>query len=96
MKNLIVSSAAFCFALGVTTAVIGAPILTFEETDTNSDGYISKQEAKAYKDLHSKWAKVDTNKDGRADIDEFTRFESTGRFEPPEDSETPELGAAPH
>lgn len=95
MKTII-SSTVFCFALGVTAAVIGAPVLTFEETDANADGYISKQEAKAYKDLYSNWDKVDTNKDGRADSKEFTRFESTGRFEPPEDSETSELGAAPH
>lgn len=95
MKNLIISSVGFCLALGVMTAVISAPVLTFEETDANADGYISKQEAMSYKDLHSNWEKVDTNKDGRADIDEFTNFESTGRFEPPEDSETAEPGAAP-
>jgi hypothetical protein len=96
MKTLITSSLGLYLLLTALAPLAATPAApTFEELDVNSDGYISKQEAKVYKDLTKKWAKVDTNKDGRADIDEFTRFESTGRFEPPEDSETPELGAAP-
>lgn len=95
MKTLITSSLGLYLLLTALAALAATPVPTFEGLDINSDGYISKQEAKAYKEMSKKWAKVDTNKDGRADIDEFTRFESTGRFEPPEDSETPELGAAP-
>lgn len=95
MKNLFISSIGFCLALGIMTAVISAPVLTFEEIDVNADGYISKEEAMAYKDMNTNWTKVDANKDGHADIDEFSRFESIGRFSPPDDSEVSEPGAAP-
>lgn len=95
MKNLIISSTGLCLALGLMTAVISAPVLTFEDIDVNADGYISKQEAVAYKEMNTHWTKVDTNKDGHADIDEFSQFESTGRFQPPDDSEIAEPGAAP-
>jgi len=95
MKTLITSNLGLYLLLTAFVSLAATPVPTFEDLDVNSDGYISKQEAKAYKDLTKKWEKVDTNKDGRADIDEFTRFESAGRFEPPEESETPELGAAP-
>jgi hypothetical protein len=95
MKILITPSLGLYLLLTAPASFAATAVPTFEELDINGDGYISKAEAKAYKDMSKKWAKVDTNKDGRADIDEFTRFESAGRFEPPEDSETPELGAAP-
>ncbi|MDT8384482.1 MAG: EF-hand domain-containing protein [Gammaproteobacteria bacterium] len=93
MKTLCIVSTGFCLSLSVMAATAAAP--TFDGLDRNADGYISKDEAKAYKGMHKNWSKVDTNKDGRVNIDEFIKFESTGRFEPPQDAETPELGAAP-
>lgn len=95
MKKWILTSIGFCLALGITTVAIGAPAITFEDFDINADGYISKQEAAAYKDMNTHWATVDADKDGRADIDEFSRFEAIGRFSPPNDSEISEPGAAP-
>ena len=95
MNNRIISSVGFCLALGVITTAIGAPVLTFEDIDINADGYISKQEAQAYKDMSTNWTKVDADKDGRADADEFSRFEAIGRFSPPDDAEISEPGAAP-
>lgn len=68
---------------------------TFEQVDANSDGYISKAEAIRRDDLAKKWSKIDTDKDDKINIDEFVAYESAGRFAPPEDAETPELGAAP-
>lgn len=95
MKKLILTSIGFCLALGVMTTAAGEPVLTFEDIDINADGYISKEEAMVYKDMNTNWTKVDANKDGHADIDEFSRFEAIGRFSPPDDSEVSEPGAAP-
>lgn len=77
MKILITSSLGFYLLLTALASLAATAIPTFEELDINGDGYTSKTEAKAYKDMSKKWAKVDTNKDGRADIDEFTRLESS-------------------
>ena len=71
-----------------------API-TFEQIDTNGDGYISKDEAKVSRAMTRNWAKADKDKDGHVDISEFSAFESQGRFTPPEDLEEAEPGAAP-
>ena len=95
MKILYISTLGLYLMVVALASCAAIPAPTFEQLDINSDGYISKDEAKAYKDMSKRWAKVDSNNDGHINIDEFTKFESTGRFEPPEESETPELGAAP-
>lgn len=69
---------------------------TFEEIDADSDGYITKAEALRRDDLAKKWLKIDVDENDKITIKEFTAYESQGRFSPPEDSQTPELGAAPH
>lgn len=95
MKTLYISTLGLYLILAALASFAATPPPTFEQLDINSDGYISKDEAKTYKEMSKRWAKVDANKDGRVNIDEFIKFESAGRFEPPQDAETPELGAAP-
>lgn len=68
---------------------------TFEDIDSDRNGYISAEEAKAREALAADFALVDADKDGKVNIDEFVAFESAGRYEPPEDSEVSEIGAAP-
>lgn len=83
------------FGLSVVTALSAEEVKTFEEMDVNSDGYISKDEAKAEKALEGNWAKADKDKNGRIDSSEFSAFEAEGRYVPPTDREIPEPGAAP-
>jgi sporulation protein YlmC with PRC-barrel domain len=69
---------------------IGAPIgssmkrqVSFQELDTNSDGYLSPQEAKSDQQLSDNWKKADQNKDNQIDRSEFSAFEtSTEEMEP--------------
>lgn len=83
------------FGLGVVTAVSAEEVLTFEEMDANSDGYISKDEAKAEKKLEKNWTKADKDKNGRLDSSEFSAFEAMDQYVPPHDREIAEPGAAP-
>lgn len=69
--------------------------LMFEELDTDANSYISKSEAKVRKDLEKNFKKIDLNGDGKLNISEYQAYEGKGRLQPPEDTETPELGAAP-
>ncbi|MBN4079538.1 hypothetical protein JYT26_02745 [Beggiatoa alba] len=94
MKTHLIITAGFCFALGTMTAV-ASEALTFEDIDINGDGFISKTEAMAYQDMSNNWTSVDTNRDGRADISEFSRFEAAESYAPMHDPDEPEPGAAP-
>lgn len=49
---------------------------TFEQLDTNHDGVISPDEAKAAPELEQNWQAADTNKDGSVDQSEFSAFEA--------------------
>lgn len=69
--------------------------MTFEELDTDGNGYISHSEAGASKDLTENWQTIDKNADNQLDIKEFSTFVAEGRLTPPEESEEPGLGAAP-
>jgi len=71
------------------------PPVTFEQVDANSDGYISEKEAKARKDLSENWKTIDTNADGKINSSEFISYESKSSFEPPDDSISKGIGAAP-
>ena len=47
----------------------------FMRLDTNHDGYISQDEAKADSQLSQEWKTVDTNNTGKIDESEFSAFE---------------------
>ncbi len=47
----------------------------FSKLDTNSDGYISKEEARGR--LKDQWATADSNADGKIDESEFSALETT-------------------
>ena len=49
---------------------------SFQELDTNHDGYISKNEAKADHKLMKDWKSADANKDGKLEESEFSAFET--------------------
>ena len=51
----------------------------FSQLDTNHDGYISPDEARANSDLESGFSQADTNKDGEIDQSEFSAFEAQGQ-----------------
>ena len=95
MKRFICIITGLVLGLGVVTALSAEEVKTFEDLDIDTNGYISKDEAMAQKSIKRNWAKVDADKNGRIDITEFSAFESTGRFTPPEDMEVSEPGAAP-
>jgi hypothetical protein len=69
--------------------------LRFEELDTDANAFVSKDEAKVRKDLVKNFKKIDEDKDGKLSISEYQAYEGKGRYQPPEETETPELGAAP-
>jgi|GEM_PF-3073963 len=70
--------------------------LLFEEIDANADGYIDKEEAKVRKDLVKNFKKIDENKDDKLNLAEYQLYEGKEAYEPPQETETPELGAAPY
>jgi len=47
----------------------------FNKLDTNHDGYISKEEAKADSHLSQNWSTVDPNNNGKISESEFSAFE---------------------
>ena len=69
--------------------------LQFEELDTDVNTFISKEEAAVREDLVKNFKKIDKDGDGQLTLSEYQAYEGKERFEPPEDTETPELGAAP-
>lgn len=69
--------------------------LMFEELDVDANAFISKDEAKVRKDLVKNFKKIDEDKDGKLSISEYQAYEGKGRYQPPEETETPELGASP-
>lgn len=71
-------------------------ILTFEEIDRDSNGYISLDEAKATNDIANNFKQIDTNNNGNINITEFQEYMGKGRNAPPEEMETSEPGAAPY
>ena len=95
MKTRIVIIAGVIFGLAGATVWAAEAPKTFEELDADGNGRISKQEAKDQKSIKRNWAKIDADKSGELDISEFSAFEGIGRYTPPEESETPEPGAAP-
>ena len=69
--------------------------LAFESIDKDADGYISQSEVVLRKDLQQHFKVVDKDGDGQLSLTEYQSYEGKGRYSPPEDTETPEIGAAP-
>lgn len=69
--------------------------LQFGELDADNNAYISSKEASVRKDLVKNFKKIDRDADGKIDLSEYQAYEGKGRYQPPEETETPELGAAP-
>jgi len=66
----------------------------FNKLDSNHDGYISQQEAKADKKLTDDWSQVDKNKNGEIDESEFSAFEESQQPQQmPKSSEEPSSGS---
>ena len=68
---------AFFFILAIACAAPAAAqksekgSAAFKALDTNSDGFLSRKEAEADKDLAKRFSKFDANKDGKLSEDEF-------------------------
>ena len=69
--------------------------LAFEAIDQNADGFISAAEVTLRKDLEQQFKEVDKDGDGQLSLTEYQAYEGKGRYAPPEETETPEIGAAP-
>ena len=95
MKTLVSISVPLLFYALTVLAANSLPYsATFNDVDSNGDGYLNKAEAIERGDLARQWSKIDKDQDGKIDLSEFTAYESTGRFSPPEESQI-EIGAAP-
>ncbi len=92
MKKL--SILAVATVLSVAPA-LAAAALVYEDLDTNADGYLSRSEVASDPTLYEEFDRVDSNGDGKINIDEFVAEEGRGRFVPPEENEVSEIGAAP-
>jgi len=69
---------------------------TFKKLDRNSDGYISIKEAAENAALVKSWKTLDTDTNEKLEMSEFSAFEEEQDFTPPQNSDTPDIGAAPH
>ena len=90
MRRLFAAAAGLALASGVAAA---QPV--FEDLDTDRDGYISRAESAAENSLYENFEQVDRDGNGTVNIDEFVAYRGKSRFTPPEESEVPEIGAAP-
>jgi Ca2+-binding EF-hand superfamily protein len=70
---------------------------SFNSLDTNHDGYISPQEAKANTKLSDQWNTADANGDGKIEESEFSAFEAgtAPTYTPEENTDEPSIGAEP-
>ena len=81
--NTVAAVAALAFAGAVAAEDRGVPGIDVDVNarapiaDTNSDGKITRAEAKGNAALSAQFDKLDTNKDGSLDNAEFAKFEST-------------------
>ncbi|MDH5258378.1 MAG: hypothetical protein OEX07_10225 [Gammaproteobacteria bacterium] len=77
------------------TSINAGEVKTFDDIDSDGDGYISKKEANDIDHVKSNWTAADKDNDGKLDVSEFSAFEGKDKFQPPETMEEPEPGAAP-
>lgn len=94
MKSNIIASALLLGLIATGSAYAQMEPQMFEDLDTNHNGAISMDEAKARADLSSEFKMIDKNGNGSISVDEYTAYENKGRMVP-EEVEVPEPGAAP-
>ena len=82
------------FAATSAYAATGEKPVIFDDIDADASGCISKDEAAVRQDLIDNYANIDTDKDGKLCVDEYSAYHNRGRM-PPEEVEIPEVGAAP-
>lgn len=63
------------FACMAAAAVVAAESSGEPVLDTDNDGLLSQEEAKAVPGLNDQWQTLDVNGDGKLDAAEFARFE---------------------
>jgi Ca2+-binding EF-hand superfamily protein len=95
MKNFVYIICGLFFLISTSLAADMEDNYTFESFDGDGNGYISKSEANKEAELMENWSIADADKNGRVDVNEFSKFAASGRFEPPDDAEISEPGAAP-
>jgi len=93
IKSFLVVTAVI-FPLGVFAGDKSTTETTFKSLDTDKDGYISKQEAEANKNLVTNFKKIDADTDGKLEMSEISAFEAAEGFTPMEEENEP-IGAAP-
>jgi len=82
------------FAATSAYAAEGEKPVIFDDIDGDADGCISKSEAAVRQDLIDNYANIDTDKDGKLCVDEYSAYHNRGGMTP-EEVEIPEVGAAP-
>jgi len=78
------------------TKYVEEPVQTFEEMDSDLNGYITSSEAKASVNISKNFKKIDSNGDSKINVTEYLVYMGKDRMTPPEDMESPEPGAAPY
>lgn len=75
-KEILIVAAVALLPLSVYAAdYTSATKAKFNKLDTNHDGYISQEEAKADSHLSQNWSTADPNNNGKIDESEFSAFE---------------------
>jgi Ca2+-binding EF-hand superfamily protein len=76
LKDVLIVALIALFPLAVSAGEMQSTYKeTFKKLDTNKDGYISKDEAMADKELSKDWSHADKNSDGKVEESEFSAFE---------------------
>ena len=74
MNTKLLAGIAGAFALGG-VALADTTVNVYGDLDADSDGWLTKSEARANAGLSSRFGKLDINGDGRLDEPEFSKFE---------------------
>lgn len=69
--------------------------VVFEDIDFNTDGWISREEAKRRMDLFENWDVIDLDSDGLISSMEYIRYEGRDGFGLPFEAQDMDPGAAP-
>lgn len=79
----------------VASSLADEDLVTYEDIDFNTDGWIDKSEASQRLDLIDNWNWIDQDSDGLIEISEYLRYESRDGYGLPYESQDMDPGAAP-